>query len=253
MGSAHDVVIENIREVKTEKELLKRAKWLEGKTLSQISDVIRKSDNASRVTTKGDVGYVIEKGFFGIEKNSDAKPDIEHLGIEIKTCPLKYNKKRDRISVKEPLSLNIINYVEEVKNDDIKKASFYKKNKKVLFVLYLHDKEKQRSEYLIAHVFLWKMSDKILDKLRPDYEVILNKIRKGKAHEIHQTDNKILTLCPKHNGNYNDPNCKRSKTPQPFNNNKLAEVRAFRIKNSYMNKIISKELGKKLGHGGWEA
>ncbi len=80
--------------------LLKEAKWLEGKTLAQVAENIKESDEDSRVKTKGHVGYVIEQGFLAYQKNCGAKPDIEHLGVEIKTCPLKYNKAKTRLSVK---------------------------------------------------------------------------------------------------------------------------------------------------------
>jgi len=231
--------------------LIKKASWLIGKTLDSITKAIQESDKHSRVLTKGDVGYVIEKGFFGIDKNSDANPDIEHLGIEVKTCPLKYNKDKTKLSIKEPLSLNIINYVEEVNNKSLKESSLYKKNKTILFILYIHDKDKKRSEYVIKYVFLWNMKDDILKELKPDYQLILKKIRNGKAHEIHQVEHKYLTICPKHNGNFKDPNCKISKRKQPYSDIP-AEIRAFRLKNRYMNLIVSRYLGKSLEKGGWD-
>ena len=88
-------------------------------------------------------------------------------------------------------------------------------------------------------------------ELEPDYQLILKKIREGKAHEIHQSQHKFLTICPKHNGDFHDPNCKRSKRKQPFSD-LPAEIRAFRLKNRYMNLIVSKHLGKKLKQGGWD-
>lgn len=240
----------NLSKISTDKQLIKKAKWLEGKTLKEIARAIISSDKSSRVKTKGNVGYVIEKGFFGIEKNSDANPDIEHLGIEIKTCPLMYNSDRTLLSVKEPLSLNIINYMEEYKHKNLKESSIYKKNHKILFVLYIHEKSKPRSKYRIKYVFLWKMNNKVLSELENDYQLILAKIRAGEAREIHQDQHKYLTLCPKHSGTFKDPNCKKSKRPQPFNT-LPAEVRGFRLKNSYMDIIITKALGKKLVKGGW--
>jgi len=241
----------DINKIKDIPTLVKEAKWLEGKTLAEVAEYIKKTDADSRVTTKGDVGYVIEHGFFGIKKNSDAKPDIEHLGVEIKTCPLKYNKGKTRLSVKEPLSLNIINYKEEHKNKTLKNSTIYKKNHFVLFVFYIHDFDKPRSEYLIKYVFLWGMDEVALIELGPDYEKILYYIEQGKAHEIHQHHHKFLTLCPKHNGCFRDPDCKRSMREQPFSK-EPAEIRAFRLKNSYMNLIVSRHLGKKLEKGGWE-
>jgi DNA mismatch repair protein MutH len=243
--------IEDITKIKTVPELVKRAKWLEGKTLVQVGEEIKKADPSSRVLTKGSVGHIIEKGFFGISKNSDANPDIVHLGVELKSTPLNYNKSRTKISVKEPLSLNIINYIKEVKNNNIKESSLYKKNKKILFLVYLHDSRKPRSEYIILKVFLWKMDDRVLEELESDYNLIVGKIRQGKAHEIHQGEHNYLTICPKHNGKFKDPSCKRSKTKQPFSD-EPAEIRAFRLKNRYMNKILAKAFHKELSKGGWK-
>jgi len=244
-------VIKNIKDIKTEEELMERAGWLRGKTLDAVNEAIKENDEDSRVLTKGRVGHGIEKGFFGIEKNSDANPDIEHLGIEIKTCPLKFNKDKTRLSIKEPLSLNIINYIKEVENERLEDSSLYKKNKKVLFVFYIHDTSQKRSEYVIKYVFLWNLSDGVLKELESDYQKILEKVRDGKAHEIHQGEHKYLTICPKHNGKFKDPNCHKSKRRQPFSD-VLAEIRAFRLKNRYMNLIVSRHLGKQLGKGGWK-
>jgi DNA mismatch repair protein MutH len=235
------MAIIDIKSIKNEEELLEKAQWLVGKTLEEIESEIKKSDDVSRVKSKANVGYVIEKGFFGIKKNSDATPDIEHLGVEIKTCPLKYNK-NGTLTVKEPLSLNIINYITEIKNKDKKliNSSLYKKNKRILFVFYIHSGT-LRSKYVIKYVFLWEIDTKVIGELEPDYKLILDMIEKGEAHNIHQSQHRYLTLCPKHGGKYNDPTCKKSKREQPFSSI-LAEIRAFRIKNSYLNIIIDRYL-----------
>src|SRR3989344_5479736 len=178
-------VIKDITQIKTKEELMERAGWLRGKTLEAVDKAIKENDEDSSVLTKGSVGHGIEKGFFGIKKNSDANPDIEHLGIEIKTCPLKYNKDKTKLSIKEPLSLNIINYIEEISHQNLKESSLYKKNKTILFIFYIHD------------------------------------------------------------------NDKKSKRKQPFSDIP-AEIRAFRLKNKYMNLIVSRHLGKKLKQGGWD-
>jgi len=240
-----------LRDIKTPEELLKLAKTLEGKTLKEIHQKIKDEDEDSRVTTKGSVGYQIEKEFFGIDKNCLAGPDFQSLGIELKTCPLKYNKDRTRLALKEPLSLNIINYEKEVKHSCLKESALYKKNKQILFIFYIHDKDKKRSEYLIKYVFLWEIDDSVVDELEPDYFLILDKIREGEALDIHQYQHKYLTLCPKHSGKFKDPGCNKSKRTQPFSNS-LAEIRAFRLKNSYMNLVVSRHLNKELKHGGWE-
>lgn len=245
-----NMVITDITEIKSVEELMVRASWLVGKTLLDVVDEIRHSDSSSRVSTKAGVGYAVEEGFFGIKKNSTAGADIEHLGIEIKTCPLKYNSNRTRLGVKEPLSLNIINYVKECQNKQLKDSSLYAKNKKILFVFYIHDPAKERSQYLIKYVFLWEMDNIVLNELEQDYKKIITSIEEGKAHEIHQYQYNYLTLCPKHGGVFRDPYDTKSKTKQPFSD-APAEIRAYRLKNSYMNKIICRKYGFKLEIGGW--
>jgi DNA mismatch repair protein MutH len=232
----------DLSKIKTPEELEVIAKRdLEGKTLAQVAAKVAESDAVSRVLSKAGVGYVVEEGYFGLKKNSSAAPDLAALGVEIKTSPLRMGK-RGKLSVKEPLSLNIINYNEEHKNKTLKESSLYKKNRKILFVWYVHD-EGLRSAYVIKYVFLWEMDQQVLAELEPDYDAILEMIRQGKAHEIHQHQHKYLTLCPKHNGVFKDPNERTSKTTQPFSK-APAEVRAFRLKNAYMNRVIRRYLAK---------
>lgn len=249
-GSPHS--IEDVNEIKDVGSLLARAKWLEGKTLEEISASIKDSDSTPRKFAKGDVGYVIEEGFFGIKKNSKAAADIAHLGVEIKTCPLKYNRTRDKLTVKEPLSLNIINYHEEAKNNDITESALYKKNKKILFVFYIHDSTRERSEYLVKYVFLWSM-DEHLDELRPDYDRMVSLIRAGQAHPrfFGQKKNRYLRLsnCPKHGGTFSTPGDIYSRVSQPYST-EPAEIRAFRFRNEYVVGIVSSQIGIPLMKGG---
>ena len=235
------MAILDLTKIKSAKELEEAARRdLEGKTLSEIAGWINESDSVSRITSKGNVGYVIEEGYFGIKKNSGKTFDIQSLGVELKTSPLKFLK-NGTLTVKEPLSLNIINYTQEAKSKGIKESSLFKKNNKILFVWYIHHVSSMRSEYIIKYVFLWEMNAQVIKELTPDYNAIIKKIKDGKAHEIHQSDHKYLTLCPKHGGVFRDPKDKKSKTKQPFSN-APAEIRAFRLKNSYMNMVISRYL-----------
>lgn len=247
----------DINKIKTTKELERIVrKALVGKTLGKIDPSLGASDEASRTKTKGHAGYAAEGGYFGIKKNSKGAPDLSRLGVEIKTCPLKYSSDRRRLSVKEPLSLNIINYHNEVRCRNVTESTLYKKNKKILFICYIHDKKIERSKYVIKYVFLWKMDRRVLNELRQDYKIITDKIRAGRAHEIHQSDNLWLTLCPKHNGDFKNPRDKKSKTTQPFGMTPgarpcPAEIRAFRLKSRYMNRIVSAAIGERLEKGGW--
>ena len=231
----------NIADIKSIEELERIAKfYIEGKSLKDITEEIQKSDDISRVLSKAGVGDLVEQGVFGLSRNNIAGADIPHLGVEIKSSALKMGRD-GKLRVKEPLSLNIINYTNESAHTHISQSSLVKKNKNILFVWYVHDISKPRSEYIVPYVFVWTMDDEVLNELNADYLLILDKIKSGNAHHIHQSDHKSLTLCPKHGGTFKDPNDRKSKTTQPFSDSP-AEIRAFRLKNSYMTKVIRRYL-----------
>lgn len=225
--------------------LLSRAEALVGKKLLELEQEIVALDDKSRVLTKAGAAYVIER-YFGIKANSFALPDFADLGIELKTVPLM--ERAGMLTVKEPLSLNMINYFEEAKCDDITESSLYKKNKEILFICYLH-KERRRSEYVVMYSFLWKMDEQVLAELRPDFDWIIKKIRAGEATGLHQEFTQYLCTCPKHNGKFKDPLEMTSKVKQPFSQ-EWAEKKAYRLKNCYMSLVISTRLGVPLEYNG---
>ena len=71
-------------------------------------------DKTGRILTvknKGKIGQIVEEAVFEMNINSRPFPDIENLGIELKTTPFKRNK-NGTISAKERLVLTIINCYE---------------------------------------------------------------------------------------------------------------------------------------------
>ena len=56
---------------------------------------------------KVDLDRLLRKAFFGYSVNSEARPDFDNLGIELKVTPFKRNKNGE-LSAKERLVLNII-------------------------------------------------------------------------------------------------------------------------------------------------
>lgn len=99
-----------------------------GKTVNDIlnEEVITIED---KETNKGGLGQLIEKYLFGIANNSDSEPDFMPAGIELKVTP--YKKLKDgKLSAKERLVLNIIDYMSEYKNE-FKNSHFWYKNNKI--------------------------------------------------------------------------------------------------------------------------
>ena len=92
-----------------EKFLMQKARLLVGKGLFEIAESIKSIDDESRVTTKGGAAYALEE-YFGVGRDGRGEPDFPDLHIELKSVPLK--EKNGMLTVKEPMSLNMMNYGE---------------------------------------------------------------------------------------------------------------------------------------------
>jgi DNA mismatch repair protein MutH len=210
----------------TVEELLIKSKEAQGKTFGEI-DLTKRLANEN---AKGGLGQVIEESFFGYSINSIAKPDFEHLGVELKVTPFKRNK-NGSISAKERLVLNIINYMEEVQAH-FHTSSFWKKNQKLLLMFYEWLPDVKREDYRIYKSILFTYPDADLEIIKQDWELIVSKIRAGKAHELSESDTIYLGACPKGAN-------KRSLRQQPFSQ-EPAMQRAFALKQSYMTALVRK-------------
>ena len=86
-----------------------------GKSLNDLikTEVITIEDKDAN---KGGLGQLIEKYLFGMENNSDSEPDFMPAGIELKVTPYR-KQKNGKLSAKERLVLNIIDFENEFKNE----------------------------------------------------------------------------------------------------------------------------------------
>lgn len=215
----------------TENQLLYKAKEAEGMTFGQID----KSGRILNEKAKGHLGQIVEESFFGYAINSIAEADFENLGIELKVTPIK-NNRDGSISAKERLVLNIINYHQEVAKS-FKTSSFWSKNQSLLIMFYEWIPEASRADYRILKSFLHRFSEEDLEIIKHDWEMIISKIRNGKAHELSEGDTIYLGACTK-------GATKKSVRSQPYSSTPAMQ-RAFSLKQSYMStlarKVISKE------------
>ena len=87
------------------RDLLKKAQEVIGIPMSHI-------DKTGRLKSgKGAIGTVIEESWFGYKPNSESEPDFPEAGLELKVTP--YIRNGQKISAKERLVCNIINYMTE--------------------------------------------------------------------------------------------------------------------------------------------
>jgi DNA mismatch repair protein MutH len=170
----------------------------------------------------------MEENVFQYEANSDANPDFYEAKIELKVTPVKKNK-NGTYSAKERLVLNIINYMEEYKNT-FETSSFWHKNENLNLMFYLWEEGVPRSDYKIIKHLLYTYPEEDLYIIKQDWEVIVNKIRNGLAHEISEADTLYLGACTKGAN-------KESVREQPFSEI-LAKQRAYCLKTSYMTNLV---------------
>lgn len=183
---------------------------------------------------KGGMGQLVEKYLFGIETNNDSEPDFMPAGIELKVTPYK-KLKNGKLSAKERLVLNIINYIEEWKND-FRGSHFWFKNNTIQLLWYLWEPNKKNKELKITHERLLELvKNEDLIQIEKDWNYIVNKIKEGKAHELSEADTMYLGACTKgENG--------QSLREQP-NTSIKAKQRAFCFKSSYMTQLVRKFIG----------
>lgn len=204
-----------------------------GKSLNDLikAEVITIEDKEAN---KGGLGQLIEKYLFGMENNSDSEPDFMPAGIELKVTP--YRKlKNGKLSAKERLVLNIIDFENEYKNE-FRNSHFWYKNNKIQLLWYLWEPEKDKKDYKITHEKLLELAlNEDLNQIEKDWNTIINKIKEGKAHEISEADTMYLGACTKGANSL-------SVRKQPFNDIPAMQ-RAFCFKVSYMTQLVRKFIG----------
>lgn len=192
-----------------------------------------------KIKNKGNFGQILEQYYFLYKPNSNSEADFKEVGLELKASPIKKLKKLHYVS-KERLVLNIINFM-EVAEQNFDNSSFWKKNKNLLLIFYLHELEKNFLDYKIEIADEWSFPDIDLEIIKNDWEIITNKIKNGKAHELSEGDTLYLGACTKGSkgGNLRE---------QPYAQIK-AKQRAYSLKQGYVNHIIASLSGKNPIYG----
>ncbi len=193
--------------------------------------------------SKGRLGQVVEESYFGYKVNSKQEADFGKADIELKVAPLKKIKpkidskslrEKEGISAKERIVLTIIDfmriYIEEWDNN-----SLLKKCRNLLLMFYIHDNDKHIEELVFKIINVWSPSKNDLLVIKRDWELIINKIRQGRAHEISEGDTLYLGACTK------GSTAEKSKREQPFSD-VMAPQRAFCLKRAYVDYIIEELL-----------
>lgn len=224
------------------KSILEYAGQLVGKTLRETAGLSKIDDPRKR---RGAFGNALEEYYFHIEPNSRPTADFDGAGLELKSTPLKRNKKGE-FSAKERLVISNINYMTVV-NEDFEHSHLMEKAKNILLVSYLYEPDKSPLDYEIQSAVQWGFPDEDLPQIKRDWETVVNKVRAGHAEDISGSDTLYLEACTK----ARDASVR---TGQPFSD-VPAKPRAWALKASYMTAVqrrildelrsIPREVGEK--------
>ena len=179
---------------------------------------------------KGQLGQLVEECFFGYKANSRRGADFEKAQLELKCSPLKKDS-RGCLRVKERLVCTLLDF-SEVLEVPFESSHFFLKCRLMLLLFYLHIDGKSAFDLEFLYSVLWRLPEKDLLIIRHDYEIIREKIREGRAHEISEGDTEYLGACRKGAGGK-----KEKKVRQP-NSEVPAFRRAFALKTAYVRTIL---------------
>lgn len=184
---------------------------------------------------KGVLGQIVEEGIFHYPINSNPKADFDNLGLELKTAGVKKNKKNNDISAKERLPLDAINF-NTVINSDFEHSDVWQKSKGLLLVLYEFLEKVFKGDFKIINSIIHDFDKNDMLLFEQDYDIIVDKIKRGLAHTLSGSDTLYLEACTAGQN-------KDDKTSQPFSSI-MARRRKFAIKASYITAIIRSHLSK---------
>jgi DNA mismatch repair endonuclease MutH len=195
--------------------------------VSEESDYATNHENKKR---KGGLGEIIEERFFHYQCNNDSRPDFDKAGVELKVTPYKINK-NGSLAAKERLVITMIDYFNVV-GELFEQSHLWQKARLILLIYYLYQQDlESRLDYKIGYAKLFTPTASDIKIIKHDFEVIVEKIKAGKAHELSEGDTMYLGAAPK-------SATSQDRRKQPFSN-ELAKPRAFAFKNSYMTYVLN--------------
>lgn len=245
------------------RDILRYAKWLIGKTFYEVLETDLREANHYKIVSgydntdefppvledpvvkygnmrrKGGLGNLIEEHFFHYDANSKQEADFSLAGLELKVTPYEERVGRGKnAGIKyyvagERLVLTMIDYNERPIEFDFFKSHVWEKSRQILLVYYLREKELVNNlRYRISFVDIFTPNEKDRIIIMQDYRLIMEKIARGKAHELSESDTMYLGACTK------GSTAAKSIVLQ-IESHIPAQKRAFCFKTSYMTTVLN--------------
>ncbi len=216
----------------SEKSIVSYAQQLVGKT---IEDVISLTGEEVKINirNKGMIGQFIEEYWFGQKPNSSPLPDFEKVGIELKVIPLIQQIKK--IAVKERTKVCSIDY-KKLANESWDTSHAKLKLNKILFIYYLYDSN-NLLQSKVMKIDLWELDNGTNEIIiKQDWLGVQKTIVDGFAHELSETQSKVLAASRSGSGGKNKNGEFKDLVFQPNQvHEEKALKRAFSLKSSFTN------------------
>lgn len=173
-----------------EAELLQRAKSIAGLTFAELAEELKLVVPPDLKRDKGWVGMLIETAL-GASAGSKAEQDFSHLGIELKTIPVNQQG--------YPLETTFVSLAPLAQNSGVTWHSSHVRYKlsKVLWIPIEGERQIPLAERHVGVPILWQPSSSQEQRLRQDWEELMDYIVLGKLTEITARIGEVLQLRPK--------------------------------------------------------
>lgn len=179
---------------------------------------------------KGDFGNLLEAAYFKVKNNNESRPDIPESGIEIKSGQVWSKKERGARTpsdvIKERLKISMIDYMEGFKEPTLQASPLWSKIENILLLLFHRDSSPLRIDQTCVYSDLLMWDENDIHQMSQDWLHIKNKVISGNANDLSEGNTWYLGACTAGAKATNS-------TAAP--NGVRAKVRAFSLKNSYLN------------------
>jgi DNA mismatch repair protein MutH len=175
---------------KSESELLNRALNISGLSLRELADELDIVVPENLRRDKGWVGQIIEK-HLGAQAGSRPEQDFADLGIELKTIPISHTGK--------PLETTFVSVAPLVGIHGLTWENSHVRQKlsKVLWIPVEAERELPLAERRVGSPILWTPTQRDEERLRADWEEIMEYIALGDVNSITAHLGEVLQIRPK--------------------------------------------------------
>ncbi|MEC5318435.1 DNA mismatch repair endonuclease MutH [Brenneria populi subsp. brevivirga] len=174
----------------SEQELLQRAQSLAGYNLAELAHIAQLPLPANLKRDKGWIGVLLER-FLGASAGSKPEQDFPDIGIELKTIPIDEQGR--------PLETTFVCVAPLTGNSGVTWESSHVRHKlaRVLWIPVEGSRSIPLGERRIGAPLIWSPSREEEERLRRDWEELMDLIVLGRVERITARHGEVLQLRPK--------------------------------------------------------